>query len=141
MGAEDTVSASFLPSPITISIRTMLVQIQQGAIMSDVQETIRGQVEGNPVILYMKGSPQFPQCGFSMRAAQALAGCGVEFAYVNVLDDEDIRQGVKEFGDWPTIPQLYVGGELLGGCDIILEMYESGDLEKAVKAAGASEPS
>ncbi|MDR9406702.1 MAG: Grx4 family monothiol glutaredoxin [Spiribacter sp.] len=109
--------------------------------MSDVQETIRGQVEGNPVILYMKGSPQFPQCGFSMRAAQALAGCGVEFAYVNVLDDEDIRQGVKEFGDWPTIPQLYVGGELLGGCDIIMEMYESGDLEKAVKAAGASEPS
>jgi monothiol glutaredoxin len=102
----------------------------------DVQQTIRQQVDENPVILYMKGTPQFPQCGFSMKAAQALAGCGVEFAYVNVLDDETIRQGIKEFGDWPTIPQLYVDGELVGGCDIILEMYESGELEKSVQAAG-----
>ncbi len=105
--------------------------------MSDVQDTIRQQVEGNSVILYMKGSPQFPQCGFSMRAAQALAGCGVEFAYVNVLEDDSIRQGIKDYGNWPTIPQLYVGGELLGGCDIIMEMYESGDLQKALDAADA----
>ncbi|MDR9432939.1 MAG: Grx4 family monothiol glutaredoxin [Spiribacter sp.] len=107
--------------------------------MSDVLESIREQVKGNSVILYMKGSPQFPQCGFSMRAAQALAGCGVEFSYVNVLEDESIRQGIKEYGDWPTIPQLYVGGELLGGCDIIMEMYESGDLQKAVQAATAND--
>lgn len=106
--------------------------------MTDIQQSIREQVEGNPVILYMKGSPQFPQCGFSMRAAQALAGCGVEFAYVNVLEDEGIRQGVKDYGNWPTIPQLYVGGELLGGCDIIMEMYESGELKKAVQAATES---
>ncbi len=103
--------------------------------MSDVEATIREQVEGNPVLLYMKGSPQFPQCGFSMRAAQALAGCGVEFSYVNVLEDEGIRQGIKDYGNWPTIPQLYVNGELLGGCDIILEMYESGDLQTAVQGA------
>ncbi|MGD8429920.1 MAG: Grx4 family monothiol glutaredoxin [Ectothiorhodospiraceae bacterium] len=101
--------------------------------MSDVQETIRKQVGDNPVIIYMKGTPQFPQCGFSMRASQALAGCGVEFAYVNVLEDEAIRQGIKEFGEWPTIPQLYVNGELVGGCDIIMEMYESGDLQKLVQ--------
>ncbi|MRH77841.1 Grx4 family monothiol glutaredoxin [Spiribacter sp. C176] len=106
--------------------------------MTDIQQSIREQVEGNPVILYMKGSPQFPQCGFSMRAAQALAGCGVEFAYVNVLEDEGIRQGIKDYGNWPTIPQLYVGGELLGGCDIIMEMYESGELKKAVQAATES---
>ncbi|MBS3786231.1 MAG: Grx4 family monothiol glutaredoxin [Gammaproteobacteria bacterium] len=106
--------------------------------MTDIQQSIREQVEGNPVILYMKGSPQFPQCGFSMRAAQALAGCGVEFAYVNVLEDEGIRQGIKDYGNWPTIPQLYVSGELLGGCDIIMEMYESGELKKAVESASGS---
>jgi monothiol glutaredoxin len=111
----------------------------EGFSMSDVQEIIRKQVQENPVILYMKGSPQFPQCGFSMRTSQALAGCGVEFAYVNVLEDESIRQGIKEFGNWPTIPQLYVNGELVGGCDIVLEMYESGELQKLVEsAAGAS---
>ncbi|WP_018719282.1 Grx4 family monothiol glutaredoxin [Arhodomonas aquaeolei] len=107
--------------------------------MSDIQDTIRQQVQDNPIILYMKGTPQFPQCGFSMRASQALAGCGQEFAYVNVLEDEAVRQGIKEFGDWPTIPQLYVNGELVGGCDIILEMYESGELQKTVESATAKE--
>ncbi|RFA24602.1 monothiol glutaredoxin, Grx4 family [Alkalilimnicola ehrlichii] len=103
---------------------------------NDVQAAIKQQVEENPIILYMKGTPQFPQCGFSMRASQALAGCGREFAYVNVLEDEAIRQGIKEFGNWPTIPQLYIKGELVGGCDIILEMYESGDLQKMVESTG-----
>lgn len=107
--------------------------------MSDIQDTIRQQVQDNPIILYMKGTPQFPQCGFSMRASQALAGCGQEFAYVNVLEDEAVRQGVKEFGDWPTIPQLYVNGELVGGCDIILEMYESGELQKTVESVPAKD--
>ncbi|MCP1676708.1 monothiol glutaredoxin [Natronocella acetinitrilica] len=103
--------------------------------MDEVQQAIKQQVESHPVILFMKGTPQFPQCGFSMKASQALAGCEVEFAYVNVLEDERIRQGIKEFGNWPTIPQLYVGGELVGGSDIILQMYESGELETLVKGA------
>ncbi|MCC5809587.1 MAG: Grx4 family monothiol glutaredoxin [Ectothiorhodospiraceae bacterium] len=103
--------------------------------MDEIQQAIKEQVEAHPVILFMKGTPQFPQCGFSMRSSQALAGCEVEFAYVNVLEDERIRQGVKEFGNWPTIPQLYVNGELVGGCDIILEMYESGELQTLVKDA------
>ena len=106
--------------------------------MSDIQEVIATQVRENPIVLYMKGTPQFPQCGFSMRTAQALGGCGVEFAYVNVLDDENIRQGIKEFGNWPTIPQLYVNGELVGGCDIVMEMYQSGELQKLVQEAAAS---
>ncbi len=105
--------------------------------MDEVQQAIKQQVDAHPVILFMKGTPQAPQCGFSMRASQALAGCDVEFAYVNVLEDERIREGVKEFGNWPTIPQLYVGGELVGGCDIILQMYESGELETLVKDAVA----
>ncbi|KAB7623189.1 Grx4 family monothiol glutaredoxin [Alkalilimnicola sp. S0819] len=105
--------------------------------MSDVQARIKQQVGENPIILYMKGTPQFPQCGFSMRASQALAACGREFAYVNVLEDPEVREGIKVFGDWPTIPQLYINGELVGGCDIILEMYESGDLAKAVEAIEA----
>lgn len=103
--------------------------------MSDVKETIRKQVEDNPIILYMKGTPQFPECGFSMRTVQALDSCGVHYAYVNVLENEGIRQGIKEFGNWPTIPQLYVSGELLGGCDIIMEMYQSGELKKQLQAA------
>ena len=107
--------------------------------MSDnVLDTIKQQVTDNAVILYMKGTPQFPQCGFSMRASQALAGCGREFAYVNVLEDQAIREGIKQFGNWPTIPQLYIGGELVGGCDIIMEMHESGELQKMVEGAGKS---
>lgn len=103
--------------------------------MDEIQQAIKEQVESHPVILFMKGTPQFPQCGFSMRSAQALAGCEVEFAYVNVLEDERIRQGIKDYGNWPTIPQLYVGGELVGGCDIILQMYENGELQPLVKDA------
>ncbi len=105
--------------------------------MDEVQQAIKEQVEAHPVILFMKGTPQFPQCGFSMKASQALAGCEVEFAYVNVLEDQRIRDGVKQFGNWPTIPQLYVAGELVGGSDIILQMYESGELETLVKGATA----
>lgn len=106
--------------------------------MDDVQQAIKEQVEAHPVILFMKGTPQFPQCGFSMKASQALAGCQVEFAYVNVLEDQRVREGIKQFGNWPTIPQLYVSGELVGGSDIILEMYESGELETLVQGAVAN---
>ena len=95
-----------------------------------VQDTIRDQVTKNPVVLYMKGTPQFPQCGFSNAATQMLKACGVEdFLAVNVLENPEIRQGIKEYANWPTIPQLYVNGEFIGGADIIREMYESGELQ------------
>lgn len=96
-----------------------------------VQETIKKQISENPVILYMKGSAQFPQCGFSSRAVSILKACGVEnFKTVNVLEDPEIRQGIKDFSNWPTIPQLYVNGEFIGGSDIMGEMYESGELQE-----------
>jgi monothiol glutaredoxin len=95
------------------------------------QETIKQQVTGNPVVLYMKGTPQMPQCGFSARAVQILNACGVsELTTVNVLEDAEIRQGIKEFANWPTIPQLYVNGEFVGGSDIMTEMYQNGELQK-----------
>jgi len=96
-----------------------------------VQETIREQVTTHPVVLYMKGTPQFPQCGFSQMAVQMLNACGVEkFFSVNVLADPAVRQGVKDYSNWPTIPQLYVNGEFVGGCDIMREMYEAGELQQ-----------
>jgi len=99
-----------------------------------VQDTIKQQVSGNKVVLYMKGSPDFPQCGFSARAVQVVRACGVEdFFSVDVLQDPDIRQGIKDFANWPTIPQLYVNGEFLGGSDIVTEMYQSGELQKILK--------
>jgi monothiol glutaredoxin len=97
----------------------------------DAQERIRKQVTENKVVLYMKGTPEAPQCGFSAAAVQMLEACGVEeVATVNVLADPDIRQGIKEFSNWPTIPQLYVSGEFVGGTDIMREMYQSGELKK-----------
>jgi len=104
----------------------------------DVMDRIKSAVEENPVIIFMKGSPKLPQCGFSSRAAQALMGCGEEFAYVDVIQDPEIFQNLPRFADWPTFPQIYVGGELIGGCDITLEMFESGELPKAVKEARAA---
>ena len=99
-----------------------------------IQEKIKQQLEQNQVVLYMKGTPQFPQCGFSSRAVSLLRACGVEnFAAVNVLEDAEIRQGIKEFSSWPTIPQLYVKGEFVGGSDIMGEMYESGELQTLIK--------
>jgi monothiol glutaredoxin len=97
----------------------------------DIQQRIKEQVEGHPVVLFMKGTPQFPQCGFSALAVQVLNACGVsEFHSVNVLADPEIRQGIKEYANWPTIPQLYVNGEFVGGSDIMREMYQSGELQK-----------
>ena len=97
----------------------------------NVQQRIKEQVETNPVVLYMKGTPQFPQCGFSASVVQILNACGVkELHTVNVLEDPDIRQGIKDFANWPTIPQLYIKGQFVGGADIIREMYQSGELQK-----------
>ena len=100
----------------------------------DTQQRIKDQVTGHSVVLYMKGTPQFPQCGFSSLAVQVLNACGVQdFFSVNVLADAEIRQGIKEFANWPTIPQLYVNGEFVGGSDIMREMYESGELQKVLQ--------
>jgi monothiol glutaredoxin len=100
----------------------------------DVQERIRQQVESHPVVLYMKGTPDFPQCGFSANAVRILGACGAQDVFtVNVLEDPDIRQGIKQFANWPTIPQLYVNGEFVGGSDILTEMYQSGELQKLLK--------
>ncbi len=104
----------------------------------DALDRIRGQVENNPVVIFMKGTPQLPQCGFSSRAAEALKGCGTEFAYVNVLADPEIMQNLPRYANWPTFPQIYIGGELVGGCDITLELFEKGDLQKMVTEAAAS---
>ncbi len=103
--------------------------------MSDAQQRIAELVKSNPVVLFMKGSASFPQCGFSGRAIQILQACGLDLKTVktvNVLEDEDIRSGIKEYSNWPTIPQLYVHGEFIGGSDIMLEMYENGELQQAL---------
>src|SRR5690348_4703611 len=100
----------------------------------DTKERIKQQVAGSPVVLYMKGTPQAPQCGFSALAVQVLTACGVrDFASFNVLADAEIRQGIKEYANWPTIPQLYVNGEFVGGSDILKEMYESGEQQKLLE--------
>ena len=96
-----------------------------------IQDKIRDQVKSSPVVLYMKGTPQFPQCGFSATVVEILKRCGVkDYVAVNVHADDAIRQGVKEYANWPTIPQLYVNGEFVGGCDIVREMYEAGELQQ-----------
>ena len=102
-------------------------------------DTIHQQVTGHPVVLYMKGTPQMPQCGFSATATEILRRCGVdEFASYNILQDETLRQGIKEFSSWPTIPQLYVDGEFVGGSDILREMYENGELQKILAGKTAA---
>ena len=104
--------------------------------MSDVQQRIDSLVKSNKVVLFMKGDAQFPMCGFSGRAVQILKACGVDdFATVNVLDNEDVRQGIKQYSNWPTIPQLYVNGEFVGGSDIMMEMYQSGELQQVLGKA------
>ena len=101
----------------------------------DVLDSIKEQIQSNPVILYMKGSPNEPQCGFSARTSQALMACGERFAYVDVLSNPDVRTNLPTYANWPTFPQLWVQGELIGGCDIVVEMYENGELQSLVKEA------
>ena len=104
--------------------------------MSDANTRIQSEIDETSVVLFMKGTPVFPQCGFSSTVVQVLTHMGVPFKGVNVLEDADIREGVKQFSNWPTIPQLYVKGEFVGGCDIIREMYESGELENLMAEKG-----
>ena len=104
--------------------------------MSDIHQRIDQIVKGHRVVLFMKGTAQFPMCGFSGRAVQVLKACGVQdLATVNVLEDEEIRQGIKEYANWPTIPQLYINGEFVGGSDIMMEMYQSGELQQVLAPA------
>jgi monothiol glutaredoxin len=103
----------------------------------NVQDRIRQQVEGNAITLYMKGTPDFPQCGFSGRAVNLLKACGAKFASVDVLADAEIREGIKQYANWPTIPQLYIKGQFIGGSDIMLELHQKGELQKLVDEAGA----
>ena len=106
--------------------------------MRDVNAEIDNLVKSNPVVLFMKGTPSFPMCGFSARTAEILKACGLQIAQiksVNVLEDADIREGVKIYGQWPTIPQLYVNGQLIGGCDIAMDMFQSGELAPLIQSA------
>ncbi|AQA17996.1 monothiol glutaredoxin, Grx4 family [Halioglobus japonicus] len=106
----------------------------------DTIETIKEQIGNNPILLYMKGSPNQPQCGFSARTVQALMQCGERFAYVDVLSNPEVRAELPKYANWPTFPQLWVGGELIGGCDIVTEMFESGELQTLVKETAAAQP-
>lgn len=101
----------------------------------DTQDRIRKVIAENDIIIFMKGSPQFPQCGFSMRATQVLAACGVEYAHVDVLAEPDVRKNLPAISNWPTFPQVFVHGELVGGCDILVELFEKGELQDLLKPA------
>ena len=115
-----------------------MVPIHGGEIMSEeVIETIKEQIEENPILLYMKGSPNAPQCGFSAQTVQCLIACGERFAYVDILSNPEIRATLPGYANWPTFPQLYIQGELVGGCDIVTEMFQSGELEPLIKEAVA----
>jgi monothiol glutaredoxin len=106
--------------------------------MSGIQDFIANEVKTNDVVLFMKGTPEFPQCGFSGQVVQILDYVGVDYKAVNVLADADIRQGIKDYSNWPTIPQLYVKGEFVGGCDIVREMFQSGELQSQLQEQGIS---
>jgi monothiol glutaredoxin len=104
-----------------------------------VHERIQSEIDQNSVMLYMKGTPMFPQCGFSARVVQILTHMGVPFQSANVLEDMELREGVKQFSNWPTVPQLYVKGEFVGGCDIVTEMFQSGELETLLSEKGVAQ--
>jgi monothiol glutaredoxin len=101
----------------------------------DITQQIKALLEQHPVVLFMKGTPQFPQCGFSMRTVQALQACGAKFHHVDVLAQPEIRKHLPQFSQWPTFPQVFINGELVGGCDIVLDLYQRGELKKALEAA------
>ena len=104
----------------------------------DVVERIKAELNSGPVVLFMKGTPDFPQCGFSAQTVAALRAVGADFRHVNIFEEPEIREGLKRYSNWPTYPQLYVKGELIGGCDIALEMYQSGELKRLMTEVGAA---
>lgn len=101
----------------------------------DTIDRIKNIVESNPVVIFMKGTPQFPQCGFSMRTVEALKACGADFHHIDVIAEQEFRQHLPTYSEWPTFPQVFINGELVGGCDIVLGMYQSGDLQKMLDEA------
>ena len=105
----------------------------------NVIERIKDQLENHPVVLYMKGTPDFPQCGFSGRTVQVLEACHAKYMYVNIFEDLELREALKEYSHWPTYPQLYIGGELVGGCDIVMDLYSKGELTKMLSTVGGIE--
>jgi monothiol glutaredoxin len=123
---------------ITKQLRRQRVESRKTKIM-EIEETIKSQIAENPVLIYMKGSPDAPQCGFSAQATQILMACGERFAYIDILSNPDIRATLPSISDWPTFPQLFVGGELVGGCDIIGEMHQSGELQPMIKAVSVDD--
>jgi monothiol glutaredoxin len=110
---------------------------RKNALAATAVERIEAHLQASPIVLFMKGSPDFPQCGFSARVVNALRVCGAAFTHVDVLEDPELRQTLKAYSNWPTIPQLYISGALAGGCDIVMEMHRSGDLSLAIKQSGA----
>ena len=130
---EPTVERAVAPRSVAAPVTPPTPNTPRGN--TDPAEYIGGIVKENPVVLFMKGSPSMPQCGFSANAAAILHGYGEDFAHVDVLMDPEVRQGVKEFSNWPTIPQIYVGGEFLGGSDILMQMHENGELGELIEAA------
>jgi monothiol glutaredoxin len=113
----------------------MMQRLFRGNNPMDAMEFIKKQVEENPVVIFMKGTPDFPQCGFSARASQALAACGEKFATVNIFENPEVHRALPGYSNWPTFPQIFVDGQLVGGCDITLELFQRGELQKMVKAA------
>ena len=105
----------------------------------DVMDRIRDTVESSPVVIFMKGTPQFPQCGFSSQVVNALKACDAAFTYVNILEDPEVRENLPKHSNWPTFPQLFIKGELIGGCDIVVELFEKGELQKMVAEVGGKE--
>jgi monothiol glutaredoxin len=104
----------------------------------DTVEQINQTIKENPIVIFMKGSPEMPQCGFSMQASQALKACKADFAYVDVLANPDVRQTLPAISNWPTFPQIFINGELVGGCDIVLDLYQSGELQKLVNSVASA---
>lgn len=116
---------------------TAVKEVKGSKTMSTTIEKIQRQIAENPILLYMKGSPKLPSCGFSAQAVQALSACGERFAYVDILQNPDIRAELPKYANWPTFPQLWVDGELVGGCDILIEMYQRGELQQLIKETAA----
>ncbi len=106
----------------------------------DIMQEIKTTLKQNPVVIFMKGTPDFPQCGFSMRTAEALKSCGIEFSFVDILAKPEIRQNLPQFSNWPTFPQVFINGELIGGCDIVTDLHEKGELQKMTQAATKPDP-
>ena len=125
-----------------ISARRAPIELRKrygGLKAVDVNERIKKQLESYPVLLYMKGTPDFPQCGFSAKTVSVLRALDAKFAYINIFEDPEVREGLKAYSNWPTFPQLYVNGELIGGCDIAVELYQSGELKQILDAATAAQ--